>query len=439
MTCFHASFMGLSYAENSFMHADVYGTGGKGFNIVCPIITINDSKPELDIQSDDNADIVVTVPYRHDIAYVMADSGYHKTAPVNMNKHSQDIRVVVGMYCGKIDETSSSTLQNETVVSSSTVNQNLPSPLPLRHFDQYYDEVEDEEKQEVLEDENEDKEEEMVIVEEVEGDNDDEKEKPDEAMNEQQPEQEEQQQKRDITWLQNHGVCMDTIQVGPSTQTYAGQGTFTQRFIPQGSIIIPTPLLVLKRDDLIFYNTIPKDSSTTSSSSSSYRVVLITANKNHNNKNDNNEKKNPPIMGIELLFNYCYGHEKSDLLLVPTAPGVNFINHHSDISKVNAKIQWPSIETLTKLFPTTKTTTTTATTMSSSSSNNHKNNNNSTSTPLMNESSSSLWWWLQQHPLDVLELSGKIIMEFRKTTTTDTTTATRRRRKSKRGGRQKLQ
>ena len=30
----------------------------------------------------------------------------------------------------------------------------------------------------------------------------------------------------------------------------------------------------------------------------------------------------------QLLLNYCYGHPNSDLLLLPYAPLVNFINHY---------------------------------------------------------------------------------------------------------------
>lgn len=72
MTCFHLSFMGISGADDSFTHADVYATDEKGFNIIWPMIVVNGSSPELDIVSDDT-NIVLSVNYEYDVAYVMGD------------------------------------------------------------------------------------------------------------------------------------------------------------------------------------------------------------------------------------------------------------------------------------------------------------------------------------------------------------------------------
>jgi len=102
LSCFHVSFMGVSEADNSFMHTDLYGTDGKGFNIIFPMITVDGSSPELDIQSD-NADVVVAVKYQHDRAFVLRDWAYHKTSAVTYEEKGQ-IRIVVGMYCAEIDE-----------------------------------------------------------------------------------------------------------------------------------------------------------------------------------------------------------------------------------------------------------------------------------------------------------------------------------------------
>lgn len=67
----------------------------------------------------------------------------------------------------------------------------------------------------------------------------------------------------------------------------------------------------------------------------------------------------------EELLNYCFGHPDSELLFVPYTPIVNFINHGG--KNPNAKIQWPK--------------------------------------DLANE-------FLQLHPLDVLDMSGKLMAEF---------------------------
>ena len=103
LTCFHTSFMGISEADNSFTHTDIYATNNKGFNIIYPIITVNNSSPELDIIGD-NTNIVVSIKYLNDIAYVIGDYGYHKTSPIIDNYYTKnEMRIVVGTYCGQID------------------------------------------------------------------------------------------------------------------------------------------------------------------------------------------------------------------------------------------------------------------------------------------------------------------------------------------------
>jgi hypothetical protein len=109
LTCFHTSFMGVSEADKSFMHTDIYATGGTAFNLIFPIITVEGSKPELDIQSD-NADIVVAINYEHDRAVLMADWGYHRTSAVEYSEKGK-IRVVMGMYCGQMDESNHDVLR----------------------------------------------------------------------------------------------------------------------------------------------------------------------------------------------------------------------------------------------------------------------------------------------------------------------------------------
>jgi Formyl transferase len=40
----------------------------------------------------------------------------------------------------------------------------------------------------------------------------------------------------------------------------------------------------------------------------------------------------------QLLFNYCFGHVKSNILLLPYGPGIQYINHHS--TAYNAIVRW---------------------------------------------------------------------------------------------------
>jgi len=82
LTCFAQSFMGVSEADNSFTHTDIYATGEKAFNIISPIYVVEGSKPELDIIGDD-PNIELAVKYNYDEAIVMADLGYYKTSAVD--------------------------------------------------------------------------------------------------------------------------------------------------------------------------------------------------------------------------------------------------------------------------------------------------------------------------------------------------------------------
>ena len=113
MTCFHASYMGMTHCDNSVMHSDIYATGDKSWNIIFPLITVEGTDPELNIMSED-MNTIVGVHYLKDIAYAMGDFGYHQTIPTNYfnpndeNEVEEDnvpIRVVFGAYCSQIDET----------------------------------------------------------------------------------------------------------------------------------------------------------------------------------------------------------------------------------------------------------------------------------------------------------------------------------------------
>lgn len=117
MTCFHASYMGVTRCDKSKMHSDIYATDDKSWNIVFPLITVEGTDPELDIMAED-MNTVIGVHYLRDIAYAVGDFGYHQTRPIayydpddehDVNAYSTSsgvpIRVVFGAYCAQVDET----------------------------------------------------------------------------------------------------------------------------------------------------------------------------------------------------------------------------------------------------------------------------------------------------------------------------------------------
>ena len=93
--------------------------------------------------------------------------------------------------------------------------------------------------------------------------------------------------------------CIDRyVRVGNSPGL--GRGLFAKRQIATGTSILSTPLIPVARKDMYI-----------------------------------NDQE---IANKQLLLNYCYGHPDSDVLLLPSGPMVNYINHND--KKPNAKIRW---------------------------------------------------------------------------------------------------
>jgi hypothetical protein len=128
---------------------------------------------------------------------------------------------------------------------------------------------------------------------------------------------------RSITWIEENGICLDNIIPKRSTLKQAGKGAFAQRFIPQGSIVVPIPLLpILNKDSLDMFDL-----------------------SGDGNQDAEAERK---VVGRQLLLNYCFGHTKSPMLLCPSSNAV-LINHCSGKnlteggctqSGPNAEIRW---------------------------------------------------------------------------------------------------
>ena len=122
LTCFHASYMGVTHCDKSKMHSDIYATDDKSWNIVFPLITVEGTDPELDVMAED-MNTIIGVHYLKDVAYAMGDFGYHQTRPIAYYDPDEDedgsgkmmevpIRVVFGAYCAQIDETNVAMLRH---------------------------------------------------------------------------------------------------------------------------------------------------------------------------------------------------------------------------------------------------------------------------------------------------------------------------------------
>lgn len=160
-------------------------------------------------------------------------------------------------------------------------------------------------------------------------------------------------------WLERQGHCMEDVRdkrqsrtprIGPSTIPKAGNGAFAQVEIKKGQLVAPpAPLAVLKREDLMIYESNPLEAT-------HFSKVL-------------NKKK---IIGTELLINHCFGTSQTDsnssLLFLPLLSGVNYINHQPG-EEANVAIRWPENQ-------------------------------------LVHES------FLKKHPLDLIDMSGVPVFEY---------------------------
>jgi len=117
---------------------------------------------------------------------------------------------------------------------------------------------------------------------------------------------------RSLEWLEEHGRCLDNIVAKPSEIQQAGRGAFATRPLKKGSIVATSPLIHASTDFVQKYNITKIDGKW-------IRLLDDSA-------------------GQQVLVNYCFGHERSSLLLCPYGAGVNYINHRS--SEPNIAIQW---------------------------------------------------------------------------------------------------
>ncbi len=100
-----------------------------------------------------------------------------------------------------------------------------------------------------------------------------------------------------------HFCLDDKVEERPrSNLPGVGRGVFAKKELSQNSLILSSPAVPMLRDILNIDSLQPK--------------------------------------GIQLLYNYCYGHPESDLLWLPYGPIINSVNHSHKAP--NVKIQWHS-------------------------------------------------------------------------------------------------
>ncbi|KAL7555943.1 hypothetical protein ACA910_005483 [Epithemia clementina (nom. ined.)] len=133
---------------------------------------------------------------------------------------------------------------------------------------------------------------------------------------------------RSTDWLKQHGSCADNLQEGVSTIPFAERGAFTRRRIAKGETVAPVPLIhVHPKKILNMYKPLYKGD----------YVHTPKSRVDHRNVTEQPYHQ-------QLLLNYCFGHEESNLLLCPYGIGTALINHSRE--RANVKIIWSDKHTL---------------------------------------------------------------------------------------------
>ena len=101
LLCYYMSFIAVSHCSKGHMHADSTNTGGKGFNIIFPLLLVNGSGPELDLRAD-NGSVVVGYQYRFDEATIVGDDAFHGTASCDY-RGTGDMRFVASVYLADVN------------------------------------------------------------------------------------------------------------------------------------------------------------------------------------------------------------------------------------------------------------------------------------------------------------------------------------------------
>jgi hypothetical protein len=123
-----------------------------------------------------------------------------------------------------------------------------------------------------------------------------------------------------LQWLESNGICVDRLYVQPSTQINAGLGAFARQKVRAGEVIATSPVVQFHQSQMEIAKQYLKE--TGRQGDESKRSIYYTEH----------------VQGYQRLINYCLGHVNSSVLLLPYAPGVNYINH--DPRQANAILDW---------------------------------------------------------------------------------------------------
>mmetsp|Transcript_6511 Transcript_6511/g.8463 ORF Transcript_6511/g.8463 Transcript_6511/m.8463 type:complete len:657 (-) Transcript_6511:71-2041(-) len=118
---------------------------------------------------------------------------------------------------------------------------------------------------------------------------------------------------RDLSYLKQHGRCVDNIISQPSNLKQAGRGAFATRHLSRDEIVTGAPLIWFPNGDY-------------------FKMYEG----NWSSQVDPPDIKNQA--GSQIFLNYCWTHAESTLFLCPYGSGVQYINHNQSLA--NIRVQW---------------------------------------------------------------------------------------------------
>ena len=103
LVAYYASYIALSHCTGTMLHADAENTQGRGFNLIWPVLQVEDSPEELILGLDPPDRTVMKYKYEPEAAIALGDDGMHGTAPCDY-RDSGGLRMVMSVYVGDVTE-----------------------------------------------------------------------------------------------------------------------------------------------------------------------------------------------------------------------------------------------------------------------------------------------------------------------------------------------
>jgi len=104
LVCYHVTFIAVSNCTKGYVHYDVSGTGENAFNIIVPLLLVDESPPELDVyEYNTDGDKQEGLKYDYDWAVAIGDDTYHATSPIDYTG-SGEMRLAATIYVADVKE-----------------------------------------------------------------------------------------------------------------------------------------------------------------------------------------------------------------------------------------------------------------------------------------------------------------------------------------------